>query len=160
MAGVASKSGLVLAAEDEESDAILLRMAFGRSDSRRSLLVVRDGQEVIDYLTGRAPYADRALFPLPELLLLDLKMPRLNGFDVLAWLKEKPQFADLPIIMLSSSGHESDIQLARQLGAWDFHVKPHGMAQLVQLVKLLLAAPSGAAMAGKEMGRAAVAAPS
>jgi CheY-like chemotaxis protein len=134
---ISLKSDLVLAAEDEESDAALLQLAFRRAGSPGNLVVVRDGQEAIEYLNGDGRYADRAMYPLPSLLLLDLKMPRMTGFDVLAWLKENPQFKDLPVVVLSSSSHESDIERARQMGAWDYQVKPHGMPQFLQLIKHL-----------------------
>jgi CheY-like chemotaxis protein len=139
MSDVPIKSGPVLAAEDEESDAVLLQLAFGKAGSPQNLVIVRDGQEAIDYLSGEGLYADRALHPLPSLFLLDLKMPRMTGFDVLAWLKENPQFKDLPVIVLSSSSHESDMRRARQLGAWDYHVKPHSLTQFVQLIRQLTA---------------------
>jgi CheY-like chemotaxis protein len=147
MSGIHLKSDVVLAADDEESDALLLQLAFGKVASPNKLVVVRDGQEIIEYLNGYPPYADRDLYPLPSLLLLDLKMPRMTGFDVLAWLGEHPQFKELPAVVLSSSSHESGIEKARQLGACDYHIKPHGMPQFVQLIKRLttgsLAAPVG-----------------
>jgi CheY-like chemotaxis protein len=139
MSGVSLKQGFVLAAEDEESDAFLMQLAFGKAGLTDKLLILRDGQEVIEYLKGGGPYADRNLYPLPSLLILDLKMPRVTGFEVLAWLGVNPQFKDLPVVMLSSSSHEADIERARQLGAWDYHLKPHGMAPFVQLVKQLTA---------------------
>jgi CheY-like chemotaxis protein len=149
MSDVSSKSGLVLAAEDEESDAILLQLAFARAGLPNRLVILRDGQEVIEYLDKCLPYADGDSEPLPCLLLLDLKMPRMTGFDVLAWLRDKPQFKDLPVFVLSSSSQDSDIAKARQLGAWDYHIKPHGLAQFVQLIKQLTAGALGAATAGK-----------
>jgi CheY-like chemotaxis protein len=137
MSGVALKQGFVLAAEDEESDAFLMQLAFGKIGLTDKLLILRDGQEVIEYLKGGGTYANRDLYPLPSLLLLDVKMPRMTGFDVLAWLGENPQFRDLPVVILSSSSHEDDVEKARELGAWDYHLKPHGMAPFVQLVKQL-----------------------
>jgi len=127
----------VLVAEDEETDAMLLRFAFEKAGVPNPLLVVRDGQEAVDYLAGAGEFADRARHPLPCLVILDLKMPRMSGFDVLAWLAERPQFGSLPRIVLSSSSYESDIQRARQLGAWDFRTKPHALRDFVQLVQEL-----------------------
>jgi CheY-like chemotaxis protein len=148
MLGNPTKAGPVLAAEDEETDAALLQLAFGRAGYAHTLVVVRDGQEAVEYLNGDGRYADRNLYPLPSLFLLDLKMPRMTGFDVLAWLKENPQFKDLPVVVLSSSSHESDIDRARQLGAWDYHIKPHGMTQFVQLIKQLTDGSLSEAMSG------------
>jgi CheY-like chemotaxis protein len=102
----------VLAAEDDEGDAVLLRLAFKRAEIPQPLIVVHDGQETIDYLSGNPPYADRSVYPQPALLLLDLKMPRLNGFDVLAWWAARPEWRDLPVVVLSSSSHETDIDRA------------------------------------------------
>ena len=92
----------VLVAEDEQSDAHILRLAFQRAGIPRSLVVVTDGQEAIDYLCGNPPYTDRSAHPLPGLLLVDLKMPRMTGFDVLAWLASRPDFQHLPAIVFSS----------------------------------------------------------
>jgi CheY-like chemotaxis protein len=127
----------ILVAEDEETDAMLLRWAFEKVGLPYRLIVVRDGQEAVDYLSGESGYADRVLHPLPCLLVLDLKMPRMSGFDVLAWLDKRPQFQDLPRIVLSSSSYESDIERARELGAWDFRTKPHVLHEFVQLVREL-----------------------
>lgn len=149
MADFSSKSGLVLAAEDEESDAVLLQLAFSRAGLSNLLVIVRDGQEAIDYLGRYLPFAGGDSDPLPSLLLLDLKMPRRTGFDVLTWLKDKPQFKDLPVVVLSSSSHESDIRRARELGAWDYHIKPHGLHQFVQLIKQLTADSLNPSMPGK-----------
>ncbi|HTA31270.1 MAG TPA: response regulator [Candidatus Cybelea sp.] len=139
----------MLAAEDEESDAVLLQLAFSRAGLSNLLVIVQDGQEVIEYLSRYLPSARSDSDPLPSLLLLDLKMPRMTGFDVLTWLRDKPQFKDLPVVVLSSSSHESDIQRARELGAWDYHIKPHGLHQFVQLIKQLTADSPSPSMLGK-----------
>ena len=127
----------VLAAEDDEGDAMLLRLAFKRADIPNPLVVVRDGHEAVEYLSGVAPFEDRAAFPLPALLLLDLKMPRLNGFDVLDWWRAQTELRDLPVIVLSSSSHENDIDKARKMGAREYIVKPHGFAELTTLIQEL-----------------------
>jgi CheY-like chemotaxis protein len=127
----------VLVAEDEETDGFILRLGFERAGLPNPLLVVRDGQEALDYLIGNAPYADRSIHPLPALLLLDLKMPRMNGFEVLAWLATRPDFKDLPAVVLSSSSDDSDIQKARQMGARDYFVKPHSLSDLVKILQRL-----------------------
>jgi DNA-binding response OmpR family regulator len=127
----------ILAAEDDEGDAVLLRLAFKRAQIHQRLIVVQDGQEAIDYLSGTPPYDDRVNYPLPSMLLLDLKMPRLNGFDVLAWWKTNDELRDLPVIVLSSSAHKMDIDKARKMGACDYIVKPHGFTQLTKIMKEL-----------------------
>jgi CheY-like chemotaxis protein len=127
----------VLAAEDDEGDGMLLRLAFKRAGISHPLIVVRDGQEAIDYLNGQPPYDDRVAYPLPALFLLDLKMPRLNGFDVLTWWATRPEFSNLPVVVLSSSSHETDIDNARKMGAREFIIKPHGFTQLTKLLQEL-----------------------
>jgi CheY-like chemotaxis protein len=134
---VVNHRGPILLAEDNENDALLVRVALQKAAVLRPLVIARDGQEAIDYLAGQAPYADRARYPLPALLLLDLKMPRVNGFQVLAWLQERPDLAALPVVVLSSSAIESDIARARQLGADDYRVKPPDFQALVKIVQEL-----------------------
>jgi CheY-like chemotaxis protein len=123
----------ILAAEDEKSDALILKLAFERAKLPNPLVMVRDGQEAVDYLSGHGPYADRSAYPLPALVVIDLKMPRLSGFDVLTWLTTQPAFQQLPVVVLSSSADESDMKQARQLGARDYFVKPHSFDRLIDL---------------------------
>jgi CheY-like chemotaxis protein len=123
----------ILAAEDEESDRIILELAFQRAQLPHPLVIVRDGQEAVDYLSGEGRYADRSAHPLPALLVLDLKMPRMNGFDVLAWLAKQPDFNHLSAVVLSSSGDELDMNKARQLGAREYFVKPHSFDDLIKI---------------------------
>lgn len=127
----------VLAAEDEETDAFILRLAFEKAGVANPLTIVRDGQEAVDYLAGAAPYDDRAVHPLPALLTLDLKMPRMNGFDVLGWLRTRPEFKNLPVFVISSSSDEADIERARQLGARDYFVKPHRLDDFAAIIRTL-----------------------
>lgn len=127
----------VLAAEDEESDALILRMAFERAGLTNPLIVVQDGQEAVDYLAGAGRYSDRQRYPLPGLLLLDLKMPRMNGFDVLGWLAGRPEFKSLPTIVLSSSPDQSDIRRAKEAGALEYFIKPHSLRELVAILNVL-----------------------
>jgi CheY-like chemotaxis protein len=128
-------SPAVLAAEDEESDRFLLRTAFERAGVSHPLVLVNDGQEAVDFLTAAAnPQAGNA-GALPGLVLLDIKMPRMNGLEVLYWLAERPEFKNVPAVILSSSSQEADMQMARQLGARDYLVKPFGLPALVRLVQ-------------------------
>ena len=101
------------------------------------LATVGDGQECVDYLSGAGKFADRTLHPLPTLLLLDLKMPLMDGFEVLTWLKTRPDLKDLPTVVLSSSSSDVDIQKARALGARDYFVKPHKLTDLLVILQNL-----------------------
>ena len=129
----------ILVAEDEETDVFFLRHALSRAGLPHELVVAQDGQEAIDYLSGQAPYTDRARHPLPALLLLDLKMPRMTGFDVLAWLRRRPEFKQLPAVVLTSSPDEADRRRAEQLGAAQYLVKPQNVQDLLKLVQDLQA---------------------
>lgn len=124
----------VLIAEDQPMDIFLLQRAFAQAPMPITLYFVTDGQEAIDYLSGEKEYGDRELHPLPDLLLLDIKMPRLDGFQVLRWLRNQPGLKRLPVTMFSSSGLASDVNRAYELGANSFLVKPQdadGMSELV-----------------------------
>jgi len=124
----------ILLAEDEESDVYLLRYALTEAGLPNPLMVVPDGVAATQYLSGEEPYHDRLCHPLPGLMLLDLKMPRMDGFAVLAWLREHTKLEHLPVIILTSSVDDADREKAIQLGASDYRIKP---AKLKDLVKLL-----------------------
>jgi CheY-like chemotaxis protein len=124
----------VLIAEDDPSDVFLLKRAFALAEVPATLHFVSDGQEAIDYLEGDAAYQDRAAYPLPDLMLLDLKMPRLNGFDVLSWLRRQPGLKRLLVTVLTSSDQPDDINRAYDLGANSYLLKPHSSSDLSELV--------------------------
>jgi len=130
-----SRRKIILVAEDDPTDAFFLQRAFGKTGVAVGLEFVRDGQEAIDYLRGEPPYADRTVHPLPQLLLLDLKMPRLNGFEVLDWLRNQPHLKRLLVIVFSSSAELGDINRAYDLGANSYLVKPHASELLLELVQ-------------------------
>jgi CheY-like chemotaxis protein len=121
-------------AEDDPTDAYFFQRAFKRAGLPVLLHFVRDGQEVLDYLQGKGQFADRTAHPLPQLLLLDLKMPRLDGFAVLEWVRRQPDLNGLQIVIFSSSGAPRDINRAYGLGANWYLVKPHSMEELTELV--------------------------
>jgi len=100
---------------------------------------VSDGAEAIAYLNGDGDFNNRRKFPLPHLLLLDLKMPVFDGFDVLSWLKNQPGLQRVPAIVFSSSGEPEDVKKAQGLGAADFQVKPNDFSELVRVVQKLSA---------------------
>ncbi len=129
-----SQAGHILVAEDDTTDAFFLQRAFKRTGIPITLHFVRDGQEVLDYLQGEGKFADRQTHPLPQLVLLDLNMPRLDGFDVLKWVRQQPQLSRLVIVIFSASDEARDINRAYGLGANSYIVKPHSMEELMRLV--------------------------
>jgi CheY-like chemotaxis protein len=125
----------ILVAEDEETDGLLLRLALKDTGLPNNLVIARDGREAVSYLNGDPPYTDRVAHPLPGLLLLDLKMPRMDGFEVLAWMATRPKLQHIPVVVVSSSSEPSDMAKARELGARDYLVKPHGFRKLTQMFR-------------------------
>ena len=132
---VSSPPAPLLLAEDEESDAIIFQRAWTKKAIANTLVVARNGQEVIDYLTGSPPFEDRARYPMPGLLILDLKMPRKSGFDVLSWLSTRPGFAQIPVVVLTSSSAEADMRRAREMGAREYFVKPNDSVEYAAIVQ-------------------------
>lgn len=115
---------IVLLAEDDPNDVFFMQRAFAKAGANLPLQVVGNGREAVDYLSGTGKFADRTEFPLPSLVLLDLKMPYLSGFDVLTWIRAHPSLKDLAVIILTSSAEERDRQKAAELGARAYFVKP------------------------------------
>lgn len=134
----ASSEPLILWAEDDDADVLLLRLAFKKSSLPDKVVHVRDGHEAIRYLIGEGRYSDRNRFPLPSLLLLDIKMPGKNGFDVLEWKQSQPILRDLPAVMFSSSDIESDREAARKLGARAYLVKPTQLDEMRGIAQMLI----------------------
>jgi CheY-like chemotaxis protein len=129
---------VVLLAEDDPNDVLFLKRAIGQLKIPVSLMVVADGEEAIDYLGGVDQYSNRIDYPLPFLFLLDLKMPRRNGFDVLQWVLATPQFRYLPVVVLTGSNLRQDIAKACELGATSYVVKPAGIPQAAETVETIL----------------------
>ena len=128
---------VILLAEDDPNDVLLIQRAFQRNHVANPVQVVRDGEEALAYLSGQAPFADRERHPLPVLMLMDLKMPRKSGLEVLEWVRQQPGLKRLPIIVLTSSNQSPDINRAYELGANSYLVKPAGFDSLLDLVKNL-----------------------
>lgn len=129
---------VVLAAEDDRSDLWFLTEAMGGAGTAVALQAVRDGDEVLRYLLGEGEFGDREKHPLPDVLVLDLKMPRMGGLDVLRWVKENPEYKWLPTIVLSGSVMMDDVRQAYELGASGFFTKPSSFEELKEVVRTLL----------------------
>ena len=127
----------ILLAEDNPDDVLLIQRAFRKANVTNPLQQVGDGEEAINYFAGTGIYANRQQYPLPGLLLLDLKLPRKSGLEVLAWLKEQPGLSRLPVVVFTSSREDSDIQRAYDLGVNSYLVKPVNFDALLEIVHML-----------------------
>ncbi len=126
----------ILVAEDDPSDVLLLKRALSKAGLQAPIHFVQNGEEVIDYLQGEKPFDDRAAYPLPNLLVLDLKMPRLNGFEVLEWLRRQAELRSrMLVVVFSSSFDPEDVSLAYTLGANSYLVKPHNSEEFITTVR-------------------------
>ncbi len=115
---------IILVAEDDGEDVFMMQRAIGQMNALVTLHIAEDGEQMIDYLSGNEKYSDRTRFPLPALILLDIKMPRNNGFDVLEWLKKDGTLTHIPVVIVSASRVHTDLDKARELGALAYLVKP------------------------------------
>jgi len=127
----------VLLAEDDSNDVLLLQRAIRKANLAVSLQIVGDGAAAIEYLAGEGAYADRGRYPLPTLMLLDLKLPRRSGHEVLAWLRQQPGLGRLPVVVLTSSRQPPDIDRAYDLYVNSYLVKPVAPADLHRMVETL-----------------------
>jgi CheY-like chemotaxis protein len=127
----------ILLVEDDENDVFFFMRAAAEANIRNQISVARDGQEAIDYLSGHQKFAERTTYPLPCLLVLDLKMPRRTGLEVLEWLRTESAFSTIPVIVFSSSAQGSDIERAYKLGANAFVVKPVSTEKRTELARLI-----------------------
>lgn len=114
----------VLVADDDENDVLLIRAAFEKAGLDYPIEAVSNGMDCIAYLNGDRPYDDRSKYPLPTLLLLDVKMPLMDGFEVLTWIRHRPDFNYLRVVMLTGAERTGDAKLAYDLGSNSFFVKP------------------------------------
>ena len=127
----------ILLVEDRQDDILLVRRAFRKAGVRNPIEAVPDGEEAMAYLLGIGQYADRARFPFPSLVLLDLKMMKMNGFETLRWIRSLPAFKSLRVIVLTSSEDIFDVNKAYELGANSFLVKPFEFEEFTALARTL-----------------------
>jgi|SRR5579859_3927201 len=129
----------ILQVEDEAADVFLLQRAFRQTGIDNPVQVATDGQMAIDYLAGTAQFADRRRFPLPGLILLDLKLPRRSGREVLQWIRAQPGFRRVIVIAFTSAPYIGDVGLAYDLGANSFLIKPTDFTRYLEIARILKA---------------------
>jgi len=127
----------ILLVEDNADDAMLIERAIRKANLTTPVHRVEDGEAACNYLMGAGPYAERAQHPLPTLVLLDLKLPKRSGLEVLRWVRSTPALAKLVIVMLTSSKEHRDIEEAYALGVNSYLVKPISPAEMLDLAKAL-----------------------
>ena len=130
---------MLLYVEDNESDVLFFRRAMEQVPEPAPVAVVVNGVEAIDYLSGAGPYEDRVVHPFPSVMLLDLKLPRKSGLEVLEWMMKAKELKKPKVVVFTSSSESSDIQAAGRLGAFAYVIKPASLALLRQIAKALAA---------------------
>jgi CheY-like chemotaxis protein len=125
----------ILLVEDNQMDIVLTLDAFKEARLENTINVVKNGEEALDYMFGRGKYTDRMMYPLPSLILLDLKMPGIDGFEVLRQIKSTPKLKRIPVVILSSSKEEGDRALSYDTGANSYLLKPVSFDGFVEIVK-------------------------
>jgi CheY-like chemotaxis protein len=132
------KAFTILLVEDDIQDALLVQQALKEGAIRNPVQVVRNGQEAIDYLEGKGPYADRRGYPIPRIAVCDINMPKVNGFELLRWLRSESDVRRLPVVMMSSSNRVEDINRAYDLGVNAYLVKPRNFDEMVDVLNKLV----------------------
>jgi CheY-like chemotaxis protein len=127
----------ILVVEDNPTDVILIRRAFEQAKLANPVQFVAHGDAAVDYLSGQGAYADRSKFPLPILMLLDLKLPRRSGLEVLKWLRSQENLKRLPVVVLTSSKEDRDINAAYDIGVNSYLVKPVEFPGLLEMLKAI-----------------------
>ncbi|MGK7952565.1 MAG: response regulator [Xenococcaceae cyanobacterium] len=127
----------ILLVEDNYNDILLIKRAFRKANIQQPMNMVSDGDEAIAYLSRIGEYSNSHTYPIPKLVLLDLKLPRRSGLEVLDWIRERPKLKRLLVVVLTSSQENSDLDRAYDLGANSYLVKPINFQDLVKLIELV-----------------------
>jgi CheY-like chemotaxis protein len=128
---------IILLVEDDDNYVRLIKDAFSKANIPNPLFVVWNGEEAIWYLEGKGKYANRDEYPLPDLVLLDIRMPRVDGFEVIKWIRRQPGLVALRVLMLTSSEEIREVNEAYRLGANSFMVKPNDFEDTKALGRLI-----------------------
>ena len=137
MSNLAQEQAVIMVVDDRDDDLVLIRRAFERAHVLNPIVGISSGDEAILYLKGDGKYANRREFPLPELVLLDLKMPKTDGFEVLEWIRSQRGLSSIRVVVLTSSDQIKDVNRAYELGANSFITKPITPQQFTELANAL-----------------------
>jgi CheY-like chemotaxis protein len=132
-----SEPQTILLVDDSENDLILMHAAFKKANYDGSLQEVRNGEEAIAYLKGEGIYRNRNKFPMPTVMVLDLNMPKKDGFELMAWVRAQPVLKRLAIVILTASMRDEDVERSFDLGANSFFVKPSNLEALAAMMRCL-----------------------
>ncbi|MEC4813589.1 MAG: response regulator [Scytonema sp. PMC 1069.18] len=127
----------ILLVEDDSNDILFVQRAFRQINATNPIRIVKDGDAAVHYLAGEGEYADRDRYPLPALILLDLKLPRRSGIEILEWLRQQPGIKRIPVVVLTSSQESLDIDLSYDLGVNSYLVKPVKFEMLAKMIAAL-----------------------
>ncbi len=125
----------ILLAEDDSNEVWLIQRAFNKNGIKDHLQVVENGAAAIEYLSGKGKFADREAFPLPDLVITDLRMPLMGGLDLLKWMHANREVSRIPAVLLTSSISEQDQAIAYRFGVCGYYIKPHTLDELILLVR-------------------------
>lgn len=128
---------LILVVEDDDSDFFLLERAFRKNNIQNPIVRVKDGLDGLHYLQGTGDFTDRDKYPFPDVIILDLKTPRMSGMELLAWIRDHPDCRVIPTVIMSSSQQDVDVSRAYELGANTYFVKPTTFEDLIQLTNTI-----------------------
>ncbi len=127
----------ILLVEDDSNDILFVQRAFSRVNATYPIQVVKDGDAAIEYLEGRGSYCDRGRYPIPSLILLDLKLPRRSGIEILSWIRQQPGIRRIPVVVLTSSRESVDLERAYDLGVNSYLVKPVQFGALSAMIQMI-----------------------
>jgi CheY-like chemotaxis protein len=127
----------ILLVEDDANDILFVQRAFSRVNITNPIHIVQDGDAAVDYLSGTGEYADRVRYPMPALILLDLKLPRRSGIEILEWIRQQPGIKRIPVVVLTSSKESPDVERSYDLGVNSYLVKPVNFKRLEQMIATL-----------------------
>jgi len=128
---------VILLVEDDDNDVFLVRKAAQAENAGHLVYAVRDGEQAIAYLKGNYEFSDREKFPVPNVILTDLKMPKLGGLELLHWLRTNTDYGVIPTIVYSSSHFEKDVREAYRLGANSYMCKPATLSGLIEMLHVI-----------------------